>query len=98
MDLRGGARAMSAPATGGGGGGKSSSGRDKRTKAGGAAGKEGDEGRGGGGGGESRGKNIPLAGRPLFTSVASTKVRRALLLLLLAVGKKRPADMPRLSW
>eukprot|EP00903_Cladosiphon_okamuranus_P015436 g14257.t1 len=74
LDLRGGARAMSAPATGGGGGGKSSHGSGKKAKAGGAGGKEGDESRDGGG--ENRGKSIPLAGRPLFTSVASTKGHR----------------------
>eukprot|EP00752_Nemacystus_decipiens_P008578 g7659.t2 len=74
LDLRGGARAMSAPATGGGGGGKSG-GRDKKAKAGGAAGKD-DGDAAGGGGGESRGRSVPLAGRPLFTSVASTKGHR----------------------
>lgn len=83
---------MSAPATsGGGGGGGKSGGRDRKAKAGGAAGKGDNDSRtgGGGGGGESRGKSIPLAGRPLFTSVASTKVKRMLftvpLLLVLVV-------------
>lgn len=73
LDLRGGARAMSAPAADGEGGGGGRRDEKARAKAGGAGGKEGSDGRTRGG--ESRGKSVPLAGRPLFTSVASTKVR-----------------------
>lgn len=67
-DLRGGGRALSSIA-----------GAGEQGEGGVGVGGEGEgEGGGGEGGGEdgSKGKSVPLAGRPLFTSVTSTKVGR----------------------
>lgn len=69
LHLRGGVKAMSATGAAAAAGGGGKGGRGKSIK---EAGKQG--GTGGGGG---QGKSVPLAGRPLFTSVASTKVTRA---------------------